>query len=285
MTRVGTFALFILLFSTATAVSGEDPAKTTGWSDTAEFSLVLAQGNSESESLGIRNLLERTWPKARFEFDLHAIRAASTDVDTVAVGLDGSEFEVIREEDEDVATELYSLALGFEKDFHERSFWLVGASWMQNRPAEIKSRSTIGGGFGTRWVDSENTSFTTKFGLTYTREEFTFSALEVDEYAGLRAFLGFERKLTVSTAYESKLQMDQNLDNTSDFRTDWTNALSVSINDKLALKVGIRLLYDAEPALEALALEFPRGTPTGINVFVPVDDLDTLFTSSLVVNF
>ena len=66
---------------------------------------------------------------------------------------------------------------------------------------------------------------------------------------------------------------------------DWTNSLKVGINSRLALKVSLQLLYDNVPANEAIDLEFPRGTPTGQTVLNPVEDLDTLITTSLVIDF
>jgi hypothetical protein len=53
------------------------------------------------------------------------------------------------------------------------------------------------------------------------------------------------------------------------------------MSDMLALKVSLQWLYDNLPSLELV--DYTPGTPP--QVPVPLDDLDTIFTTSLVVNF
>ena len=53
----------------------------------------------------------------------------------------------------------------------------------------------------------------------------------------------------------------------------------------LALKISLQWLFDNEPAFREFELENPLATPTGTQVVVELDELDTIFTSSLVVNF
>jgi hypothetical protein len=58
----------------------------------------------------------------------------------------------------------------------------------------------------------------------------------------------------------------------------------------LALKVGLQWIYDHQPAFKAVdvfdAPPPPEGTGTRIDTeLVALDKLDTLFTTSLVINF
>ena len=77
--------------------------------------------------------------------------------------------------------------------------------------------------------------------------------------------------------------MDWNLDNTDDIRVDFENSLPISISSKLAFKPSLRLLWRNAPALTEVPLERPDGTDTGDKVFVPLEELDTIFTVALVV--
>src|SRR5207245_1656187 len=79
------------------------------------------------------------------------------------------------------------------------------------------------------------------------------------------------------------LILDGNLDDTSDFKANMTNSLAVAMSRRLALKVSLQLLYDHQPAFQAVDLL--GAPPPGVKVLAQLDDLDTIFTTSLVVNF
>jgi hypothetical protein len=65
------------------------------------------------------------------------------------------------------------------------------------------------------------------------------------------------------------------------------NSLAVAMSSKMALQVSLQWLYDNEPALTEIALLTPV-PPDAIEVgstLTPLDELDTILTASLVVNF
>lgn len=57
------------------------------------------------------------------------------------------------------------------------------------------------------------------------------------------------------------------------------------MSKRLALEVSLQLLYDNQPSMAALPLISPDGVATEATVLAPLDDLDTLFTVALVVDF
>jgi hypothetical protein len=77
------------------------------------------------------------------------------------------------------------------------------------------------------------------------------------------------------------LVLDDNLDETSDWRADMANGLAVAMSDNLALKVGLQLLYDNEPAIELI----PNTPAPPAEVPFELDEMDTILTTSLVVDF
>lgn len=81
------------------------------------------------------------------------------------------------------------------------------------------------------------------------------------------------------------LVADENPQDTEDFLTDLTNAISVSMNSRLALKVSWQLLFDNLPSLVAIPLTTGGGRPTGDTVFSELDTVDNLLTFVLVSNF
>jgi hypothetical protein len=56
------------------------------------------------------------------------------------------------------------------------------------------------------------------------------------------------------------------------------------MSERLALKVSWQLLWDNQPAFVSVPVT-ARGVPTGDVAFAELDDLDSLATVALVVNF
>ena len=104
-------------------------------------------------------------------------------------------------------------------------------------------------------------------------------------FAGLRISWDYLQKLTATTSFTSVLVLDENLADTEDFRADFVNSLLVSISGNLAFRTSFQLLYDNLPSLTVVELESPAGVPTGDSVLTELENVDTLFTVTLVVNF
>jgi hypothetical protein len=101
----------------------------------------------------------------------------------------------------------------------------------------------------------------------------------------LRLSADLLRKLTGSTTVTHLTIAEENLDETDDFRLDSVTALAVAMNERLALQLSLKFLFDNVPSFVEAELVTPGGLPTGILVPVQADKLDTLFNVALVVNF
>jgi len=248
-----------------------------GWTDTAEFAFVATDGNSESSSLGFKNTLGREWDKSGVVFRVGGIRVESTTFTRTA--LDG---DVMEDEDSETTAEAYFANGRYDRKITDRFFWFAGAGWDRNEPSGIKNRYIAEGGIGNIWFDSDDVKFQTSYGVTYTDQEDVVEDPSVDDtFIGARFAWDYMNKLGENTTYTNTLVLDENLDETSDWRADMLNGLAVAMSEKLALKVGLRLLYDNEPAIE-LVPNTGLGPP---EVEYPLDELDTILTISLVVDF
>jgi hypothetical protein len=106
---------------------------------------------------------------------------------------------------------------------------------------------------------------------------------------GLRVTSKYEHKFGETTTYWNETILDENLDETSDYRVNMINSVAVTMSDRLALKVSLQWLYDNEPAFEDVPVfDMDPSIPGAVllgQVPRQLDELDTIFTTSLVVNF
>jgi putative salt-induced outer membrane protein YdiY len=257
------------------SVYAEDKPK--GWTDTAEFSFVATDGNAESTSLGFKNTLGRTWERSGVIFRVGGIRVKTTTFARTAV--DGV---VTETETTETTSENYFANGRYDRRITDRLFWFAGGGWDRNRPAGIENRYVGEGGVGNIWFDSDDRKFKTTYGVTYTDQEDVARDPTIDEtFLGARFAWEYLNKLGQNTTYTNDLTVDENLGETSDWRADMYNGLAVAMNERLALKVGLRLQYDNLPAIDLVA-------NTGVGpaqVPYELEELDTIVTISLVVDF
>jgi hypothetical protein len=130
--------------------------------------------------------------------------------------------------------------------------------------------------------------FTLKSGLAATiahQSEVVPDPSRKDTFAGLRLSADAERKFGANSTYVGGLAVDENLQDTTDLRVRFGNSLAVSMNKRLALQLGLLLLYNHQPSLVELPLFNLAGAPAGLTVAGRAATLDTTFTASIVVSF
>ena len=74
------------------------------------------------------------------------------------------------------------------------------------------------------------------------------------------------------------------LDDTEDWRASWINAVTATLTERIALKLSYAMLYDDQPVVVLVPPDpgAPGGTLEAPYVF---DELDTILTASVVINF
>ncbi len=250
----------------------------TGWFDTAELSFVLTAGNSQTTTLGAKNTLERVWERATFKLEAGGIRTESTVTTRTASG-SPTDFVISEEGESQVTAENYFARGRYDRNLSDRVFLFGGLGWERNTFAGFDNRYAVIGGVGNSWFDRDDTRFRTDYGVTYTVQDNIVGAR--GEFAGARVSYDYWRKVLPTTDFYSTLILDENLDETEDFRADFTNSVAVAMSEKLALKTSLQLLYDNQPSLVAVPLE---GTPD-TTVLAELDELDSIFTVALVAKF
>lgn len=268
-------------FATDSAAQEEEDQ---GLSQSAELSLVATSGNSESTTFALKYALARAWEKSRFKASVAGLRAESDTGRRFAVGASPDDFVVIDPDESEVTAENYSAGARYERDASEKRYWFFGGSWERNEFAGVENRFVAEAGGGNVWFKSDTGHFETSYALSGTREDDVVPG-DAETFLGLRLSLDYMKKLTKTSSYTAVVVVDENLDETSDLRANVEQALAVSIAENLKLKTILQVLYDNQPSLEALPLLAPDGSPTGDSVLVPLDDVDTIFKTALVIDF
>lgn len=251
-----------------------------GWYEQAELTLVLTAGNTQSSAFGLNNRLERLFPSSRLTFDAGGLRIESGTTERTAIGTP-DDFVVDEDTETETTAENYFATLRYDRELSGRSYAYGSGGWVRNRFAGVDNRWTGAVGVGYRLVDSERTTWTADLGATLTSEDPIVG--ETDSFAGLRLTWDLGHQLTETTRFTSVLVVDENLSETEDLRASFDNAIAVDISDILALKTGLKLLFDNLPSLEEIDLFAVPGGPATGTVLVPLDEVDTQLTVALVV--
>ena len=277
----------ILAMLTLPAQAADEPA--TGWFDKAELSLVSTAGNAEATTIGFKNELLRKWEKSAFELKAGGVKVETTNFERFAVGTQ-SNFTQVENATEEITAESYYLNGRFGRTISEHLYWHVGAGWDRNEPSGIQNRYSGVAGVGNLWIRRDDLTFRTDYGLTFTKQEDLVDLPGIDDtFAGVRITSKYEQTFGEATTFSNETIVDENLDETSDLRVNMINSLSISMNSHLALKVSLQWLFDNEPAFEVITLyDLPPIDPLAMVIGqVPreLEDLDTIFTTSMVINF
>ena len=266
----------------AAPLGAEEESDDHGWSNVAELTWVATGGNAEAETLGFRDTLTRETGAAKFTLEAGGLRAENTTITRLAVGEPGA-FRIEESAKTELTAESYYLRGRYDRTLGEGFFWYAGLGWERNEFAGVADRYVAGSGVGHLWFDGDEGHFRTDYGVTYTDQE-DVSGLGVS-FAGVRLRSDYLRRITPNTSYQNLLLVDLNADETTDYRADMINSLAVAMNERLALKVSLQLLYDNLPSLVEVPLVGADGVASGETVLAALDELDTVFNVALVVNY
>lgn len=292
---VSTAAMVAVVAATIGAAVAQDPPaaekKLPKWSDTAELGWVATSGNSESSSFAFKDTLLHEGTNDLFELKLGGLRVETTDIRLYAVGT-STAFSRVEDKETRTTAENYFLTGRYDRNITEKLFWFAGAGWDRNEFAGIQNRYVGFGGVGNKWFDTDRRKWRTDYSATGTKQDNVVDDPDFDDtFIGLRLSSTFLQKFgdnDVGT-FGNDTIIDENLNETEDWRVNMTNWVGLNISSHLALKVSLQWLYDNLPSLKEVDL-FPAsdpggtGTPIG-TVLVELEELDTIFTTALVIKY
>lgn len=275
----------------------DDEEETIGWTNSTDFSLVATYGNSKTETLGLRNLLQYHWAEARYSLRIEGVRSKTADDKFVQIleipedpaNANPEDFIVLVEPEKEIDVEKYLIENIYYRQVSERTFWNVGFTWDRNEDANIRNRYVGFGGLGNIWWDRSDLHFDTSYGLSYTdRKEKEPDPEKDSEFLGVRLAWNFSYEVANNTTLGNNWTANISLSDPSDWNFDTTSSLAVAINRHLALKVSLQWLFNGRPALEdfdVVAL-LPEGVEVNFgDVELRKEKLDTVLTTSIVLSF
>lgn len=285
---IKTWVSGLVLFVTVSLAGAGEAAKNSEsedkriWKDKAEFSLVVTSGNAVSRTFGLANTLTGEWDRDSIELKIKAVRAQGVTLTRTAAGTFDN--PAISENPElRLAAENYAASGSYSRSLTNGLLFKSGGGWERNLFAGISSRTVLAAGLGYALIETDTTRLRSDLSLTYTFRSYVESG--PDRFAGIRIAGAIEKTVSPTTVYAGILTLDENLQNFTDWRIDTTHSLSVSVSRRLALKVGLDMVYIHKPAAQEIPLFGPDTEHTGDFVFAPLKKLDTVFTTSFVVDF
>lgn len=280
-TSSAAIALIVLLISSVYVLPAlaQDAEPDRVWSNATELGWVLTGGNATTNSFNLRNVFEYAWPVADLTLEFGVIRADSGD-DRFAIGTK-EDFEIIEPPVKPDTERVYA-KVRYLRNVSDRFFWYGRVDAERDQPAGITFRLTPAGGAGNNWETLENLTIRTGYGVGYSAGETTFDG--ANNYFGYQLFYELDMQVTDNTDVDSSLTLDGSIMSPSNYRFNWASGIGVAINDRIALKASLRLVYRNDPAREQIDLENPAGAVVG-NIIISKKKLDSGFTTSLVINF
>ena len=281
--RAAFLALGLLMGATAMpAQAGTVP----GWYSNTDLSFVMTQGNSKTMNFGITADVTRQWLRTAWRNNGSFVRNDVAEPTQTAVGSLGN-FEV-----ETGPTVTKSERLFFKSDLErrvtERFFWNVAGNVERDVFAGLDYRAAGAAGVGYLWQKPDNSSlFRAGIAATYTSQQEVINDPETeDDFFGARLTLDGEKRFgdRLQNSFTSNLIVDENLQDTEDLRFNWQNGLTAAMNQRVALKFGVGLIYDNQPQLVDVALFNINGVEVG-QVAARAEKLDLAVTASIVISF
>ncbi|CAM2010263.1 DUF481 domain-containing protein [Acanthopleuribacter pedis] len=278
--------LLLLLSCSAGLFAQEKEAekKEKYWKDNLDLSLVFSEGNTISNTFSLKNKLSYEKDKHKFVFGVLTIHKDITSETETAVQQDDGSIDFTKVSDTVTIEEKYGARVGYERLLKKHWFFQANADWYRDRFSGVNSRVSAHAGIGRYLVKTDKRVFKIGVAAGYTMEDLTVEGNEKDDFFSPVVNYEWTIKINPKAAFEQKLEMIGNGSDSNDLRGLLDTNLANKFNDHIALKAGLFLLWDNEPALVDVALTNTAGE-TLDPISVESDKLDSVFTMSLSIFF
>lgn len=202
------------------------------WATKAEAGLVVARGNSDTDTANLKLEIRREFVRWKHRLNLGGVYASDS------TGTIGQRWNVREQTD---------------YDFSGRGFWFASGRYEEDRFSGFEYQASYGTGLGWRFFDDPVTKFSVQLGAgfkvlrssnSFADDGITLIPGTREESAMVQGLVDFERQLTDTTKVLNKFLVESGRDNTF-----VQNELSVQVKilGALALAVGYTVRYNTDP--------------------------------------
>lgn len=193
------------------------------WQGKGEAGVVIARGNSETETINAKLEMSRTAGKWKHTLAMDMLRATNTGSTTA---------------------NRYGARWQTDYNLNERSFWFGGLRYEKDRFSGFDYQESASAGYGYKFIDSKLTKFKGQIGGGYRRSRDSLAPFSTADEIILRGNLDFERQLGDSTKLLDAFLVESGSSNTY---ASNDLSLQVKMSDKLALAVGLTVRRNSSP--------------------------------------
>jgi putative salt-induced outer membrane protein len=204
------------------------PADAAEWSGKGEFGLVVARGNSETETLNLGLQFERKSEKWRNSLKMTALRAS---------------------DDGELNAERYTLGYKSGYNFNEKSYLFGALRYDQDEFSSFDYQASLAVGYGRQLLDNDTHKLSVEIGPGVRRAE-PVDPLEGTETNVIgRLSSDYAWTISETAALTNSLLVEAGSDNTF---AENELALNVAINSRFALKLSgaVRHNTEVDPGVE-----------------------------------
>lgn len=207
----------------AGAVRAEE-APVKNWKDTAQFSFLDANGNTDSTTLGASNLFTWTRNKWTLLLPAGALNTKSNGVRTA---------------------EQYYAGEKVEFKIDARNYLFERYQWERNVFAGFAHRHDLSGGVGREWFKTPTDNFLTELGAGYINEQRVAS--DRVTFGSGRGYAKYAHKLSATADFSQDAEYLHNLKESKDYRFNAETALTAALTTRMSLKLSYALKFRNTP--------------------------------------
>lgn len=196
------------------------------WSDEAELSYLTTSGNTEVETLAVKNTF-------KYHF---------SDISSVIWKLAGLKTTT----DGELSAERYATDLRAQQNFTRRAYFYENIGWLQDDFLGIHKRVYAGLGPGYKFLTGPTHTLLGELGLAYVEETYTDSDKTADFTEG-RAFVEYQFAFNKKNRFSQSFEYLYDFDVTENKRYNSETAIIAALNDSMSLKASYTVYYDNLP--------------------------------------
>jgi putative salt-induced outer membrane protein YdiY len=250
---------------------------------------VATSGNSSGRTIGFANDYSKKWDLMTLAVKGKLVQAQNTLTALSAYGASLDDAVVQRTKTTSVTAENFNLSTRFDYRLRakDRWYWYSEASWEQNLPTGLNSRTSIKAGMGHLFISNNRSSWRADIGMGGTREEPSVRpAVYTRDFGTINVTSNLKHTFNDNVNYNADLSCTYKLENTQDSVYILKHSLRVAMSRRTSLSIGYDMYYRNLPALKSVAVYTEDYPPVALgHIVIRAKKLDTTATTSFVVNF